>query len=114
MSTAISRNLMAEMKLLAMLNAFDKTVADATRDQVSYTECTDWPDNTSVRVTVPRSAGLTPGPAIGAPLVRSAGQRMLSQGGPRTFWLLLHANGSAPEVSVRSSSDVSTYREQPA
>jgi DNA replication protein DnaC len=40
-STAISRNLMAEMKLLGMLNAFDKTVTDATRDQVSYTEFLD-------------------------------------------------------------------------
>ena len=35
MSTAVARNLMAEMKLLGMLNAFDKTVADATRDQMS-------------------------------------------------------------------------------
>ena len=41
MSTAISRNLMAEMKLLGMLNAFDKTITDATRDQVSYTEFLD-------------------------------------------------------------------------
>ena len=41
MSTAISRNLMAEMKLLGMLNAFDKTVTDATREQVSYTEFLD-------------------------------------------------------------------------
>jgi DNA replication protein DnaC len=40
-STAVARNLMAEMKLLGMLNAFDKTVADATRDQVSYTEFVD-------------------------------------------------------------------------
>jgi hypothetical protein len=31
-STAMTRNLMAEMKLLGMLNAFDKTVTDATRD----------------------------------------------------------------------------------
>jgi hypothetical protein len=37
----MTRNLMAEMKLLGMLNAFDKTVTDATRDQVSYTEFLD-------------------------------------------------------------------------
>ena len=36
MSTAIARNLMAEMKLLGMLGAFDKVLHDATRDQVSY------------------------------------------------------------------------------
>jgi DNA replication protein DnaC len=41
MSTAIARNLMAEMKLAGMLTAFDKTVTDATRDQVSYTEFLD-------------------------------------------------------------------------
>jgi DNA replication protein DnaC len=41
MSTAIARNLMAEMKLAGMLAAFDKIVADATRDQVSYTEFLD-------------------------------------------------------------------------
>ena len=41
MSTAITRNLMAEMKLLGMLNALDKAVADATADQVSYTEFLD-------------------------------------------------------------------------
>jgi DNA replication protein DnaC len=40
-STAVARNLMAEMKLLGMLNAFDKVVAEATRDQVSYTEFVD-------------------------------------------------------------------------
>ena len=34
MSTAIARNLMAEMKLGGMLAAFDKTVTDATRDQL--------------------------------------------------------------------------------
>ena len=32
---------MAEMKLIGMLNAFDKIVADATRNQVSYTEFVD-------------------------------------------------------------------------
>ena len=41
MSTAIARNLMAEMKLAGMLAAFDKIVADATRDQVSYSEFLD-------------------------------------------------------------------------
>ena len=32
---------MPEMKLAGMLAAFDKTVTDATRDQVSYTEFLD-------------------------------------------------------------------------
>jgi len=41
MSTAIARNLMAEMKLLGMLNAFERIVSDATRDQLSYTEFLD-------------------------------------------------------------------------
>ena len=41
MSTAIAKNLMAEMKLLGMFAAFDQTVADATRDQTSYTEFLD-------------------------------------------------------------------------
>ncbi len=41
MSTAVARNLMAEMKLLGMLQAFDKCLADATRDQVSYSEFAD-------------------------------------------------------------------------
>jgi len=41
MSTAIARNLMAEMKLAGMLAAFDKTVTDATLEQVSYTESFD-------------------------------------------------------------------------
>ena len=65
-----------------------------------------------MRVTVPRSLGLTPGPAIGAPWVRSAGHRTVSQGFPLTFALSLHANG-AP-VSAWSWSEVSRYREQPA
>src|SRR5580704_5805193 len=69
----------------------------------------------SVRVTVPSRLGLTPGPAIGAPLVRSAGQRTVSQGflGPRTFRLSLHANGVLAD-SAWSWSEVSRYREQPA
>ena len=41
MSTAIAKNLMAEMKLLGMMDAFDRTVSDATRDQTSYTEFLD-------------------------------------------------------------------------
>lgn len=41
MSTAIAKNLMAEMKLLGMFGAFDETVAAATRDQTSYTEFLD-------------------------------------------------------------------------
>jgi len=41
MSIAVAKNLMAEMKLLGMLTAFDKVVADATRDQSSYSELLD-------------------------------------------------------------------------
>jgi DNA replication protein DnaC len=41
MSTAIARNLMAEMKLLGMLHAFDRVITEATRDQIGYTECLD-------------------------------------------------------------------------
>lgn len=41
MSIAVAKNLMAEMKLLGMLSAFDKVVADATRDQSSYSELLD-------------------------------------------------------------------------
>jgi DNA replication protein DnaC len=41
MSTAVARNLMAEMKLLGMFAAFDQAVTDATRDQTSYTEFLD-------------------------------------------------------------------------
>jgi DNA replication protein DnaC len=41
MSTAVARNLMAEMKLLGMLGTFDKAIADATRDQTSYTDLID-------------------------------------------------------------------------
>jgi DNA replication protein DnaC len=41
MSTAVARNLMAEMKLLGMFEAFDRLVTDATRDQWS---CTDFLD----------------------------------------------------------------------
>src|SRR5439155_6811927 len=35
------KNLMAEMKLLGMLAAFDKTLSDATRDQSSHSELID-------------------------------------------------------------------------
>ncbi len=41
MITAVARNLMSEMKLLGMLESFEKVVAEATRDQVSYTEFLD-------------------------------------------------------------------------
>ena len=41
MSIAIAKNLMADMKLLGMLAAFDKVVAEATRDQTSYSELLD-------------------------------------------------------------------------
>ena len=41
MSVAVSKNLMAEMKLLGMLGTFDQAVADATRDQIGYTEFLD-------------------------------------------------------------------------
>jgi DNA replication protein DnaC len=41
MSTAIAKNLMAEMKLLGMLGSFEKTLTDATRDQTSYSEFLD-------------------------------------------------------------------------
>jgi len=41
MSIAVAKNLMADMKLLGMLAAFDKAVTDATRDQSSYSELLD-------------------------------------------------------------------------
>jgi DNA replication protein DnaC len=41
MSTAIAKNLMADMKLLGMFAAFEQGVADATRDQTSYSEFLD-------------------------------------------------------------------------
>jgi DNA replication protein DnaC len=41
MSTAVARNHMADMKLLGMLGAFDQAIAEATRDQSSYTELLD-------------------------------------------------------------------------
>jgi DNA replication protein DnaC len=41
MSTAVAKNLMAEMKLLGMLASFDRTLSEATRDKVSYTELAD-------------------------------------------------------------------------
>jgi DNA replication protein DnaC len=41
MSAAVAKNLMAEMKLLGMNDAFDQTLTDATRDQTSYTEFLD-------------------------------------------------------------------------
>lgn len=41
MSTTIAKNLMAEMKLLGMLSAFDKVLHEATRDKPSYSELLD-------------------------------------------------------------------------
>jgi DNA replication protein DnaC len=41
MSTAVAKNLMAEMKLLGMLDAFDGALTDATRDKTGYTEFLD-------------------------------------------------------------------------
>jgi len=41
MSTAVAKNLMADMKLFGMLGAFEQSIADATRDQTSYTELLD-------------------------------------------------------------------------
>jgi DNA replication protein DnaC len=41
MSTAVARNLMAEMKLTGMLASFERVVAAATRDQIAYTEFLD-------------------------------------------------------------------------
>lgn len=41
MSTAIAKNLMAEMKLLGMMNAFDRCVHEATRDRIGYTQLLD-------------------------------------------------------------------------
>ena len=41
MSTAVARNLMAEMKLLVMFESFDRLVTEATRDQWSSTDFLD-------------------------------------------------------------------------
>ena len=41
MSIAIAKNHMAEMNMLGMLAVLDKTLADATRDKISYTEFAD-------------------------------------------------------------------------
>lgn len=41
MSTAIAKNLMAEMKLLGMLAAFDTVLSEATRDQSAFSEFID-------------------------------------------------------------------------
>src|SRR3954453_10392913 len=66
----------------------------------------------SDRLTVPSRVGLTPGPAIGAPSVSRAAQRIPSQEACRTLSPSLQAK-SAP-VRACSASDVSTYSEQPA
>lgn len=41
MSTAVAKNLMAEMKLLGMMGIFEQALNAATRDQASYTEFLD-------------------------------------------------------------------------
>ena len=41
MSTAVAKNLMADMKLFGMLGVFEQSITDATRDQTSYTELLD-------------------------------------------------------------------------
>jgi len=41
MSIAIAKNHMAEMNMLGMLAVLDKTLADATRDKISYSEFVD-------------------------------------------------------------------------
>ena len=41
MSIAIAKNHMAEMNMLGMLAVFDKTLAEATRDKISYSEFVD-------------------------------------------------------------------------
>ena len=41
MSIAIAKNHMAEMNMLGMLAVLDKTLADATRDKISYSELLD-------------------------------------------------------------------------
>ena len=41
MSTAVAKNLMAEMKLLGMLATVDKALNEATRDKSSYSELLD-------------------------------------------------------------------------
>lgn len=41
MSTAVAKNLMAEMKLHGMLGIFERALSEATRDQTSYSEFLD-------------------------------------------------------------------------
>jgi len=41
MSTAVAKNLMAEMKLHGMLGNFERVLSDATRDQTGYSEFLD-------------------------------------------------------------------------
>src|SRR5688572_22064559 len=41
MSTGIARNLMVEMKMFGMMDAFEKAVSDATREQLGYSEFLD-------------------------------------------------------------------------
>jgi hypothetical protein len=57
MSIAIAKNLMADMKLLGMLAAFYKVVAEATRDQTSYSELLDAPLQAETDYRQERKAG---------------------------------------------------------
>jgi len=41
MSTAVARSLMAQMKLQGMLETFERLLAEATREQIGYTEFAD-------------------------------------------------------------------------
>ena len=41
MSIAIDKNHMAQMNMLGMLAVLDKTLADATREKISYSELLD-------------------------------------------------------------------------
>lgn len=41
MSNAVARNLMVEMKMFGMMEIFEKTLSEATRDQTSYAEFLD-------------------------------------------------------------------------
>jgi hypothetical protein len=64
MSIAIAKNHMAEMNMLGMLAVLDQTIADATRDKISYSEFVDCVfhampvmDFTACRSNISRDAG---------------------------------------------------------
>jgi DNA replication protein DnaC len=57
MSTAIAKNLMAEMKLLGMFAAYDQAVTEATRDQTGYSEFLDTPLQAEADYRQERKAG---------------------------------------------------------